>query len=149
MCHFTTLLAFQPLLSVYFYLSNAIFILTLNSNFANGGFVPIYLVIHYSLIIQNNSKFMLIRNLNRIRLFKKIQIFNFLQLQIPLQLPCYDFIPVINKLYTQNHNITFFKITFNTKFKIYQLPERDGRYVQSPRTYSPQHADLRLLAIPT
>ena len=30
-----------------------------------------------------------------------------------------------------------------------QLPLFDGRCVQGPGTYSPQHSDLRLLAIPT
>ena len=33
-------------------------------------------------------------------------------------------------------------------FGHFQLPWCDGRCVQDPGTYSPQHADLRLLAIP-
>ena len=36
-----------------------------------------------------------------------------------------------------------------TDFGHIQLPWCDGRCVQDPGTYSPQHADLRLLAIPT
>ena len=35
-----------------------------------------------------------------------------------------------------------------TDFGHYQLPWCDGRCVQDPGTYSPQHSDLRLLAIP-
>src|SRR5574344_1031870 len=36
-----------------------------------------------------------------------------------------------------------------TDFGHFQLPWCDGRCVQDPGTYSPQHSDLRLLAIPT
>src|SRR5213594_2804816 len=36
-----------------------------------------------------------------------------------------------------------------TGFMHYPLSGRDGRCVQGPGTYSPQHADLRLLATPT
>ncbi len=35
-----------------------------------------------------------------------------------------------------------------TDFGHFQLPWCDGRCVQDPGTYSPQHSDLRLLAIP-
>ena len=34
-------------------------------------------------------------------------------------------------------------------FRQNKLPWRDGRCVQDPGTYSPRHADPRLLAIPT
>ena len=34
-------------------------------------------------------------------------------------------------------------------FRLYQFPWCDGRCVQDPGTYSPWHADPRLLAIPT
>ena len=36
-----------------------------------------------------------------------------------------------------------------THFRYPRLPWLDGRCVQGPGTYSPQYADLRLLAIPT
>ena len=38
---------------------------------------------------------------------------------------------------------------YPTHFWHLPLPWCDGRCVQDPGTYSPQHADLRLLAIPT
>ena len=38
---------------------------------------------------------------------------------------------------------------WNTALGYYRLPWRDGRCVQDPGTYSPLHADERLLAIPT
>ena len=40
-------------------------------------------------------------------------------------------------------------IGYLTGFGCYQLSWCDGRCVQGPGTYSPQYADLRLLAIPT
>ena len=65
-----------------------------------------------------------------------------IQPQVPLRLPCYDFAPVTG-------------LTFITSacalgnFGRHRLPWRDGRCVQGPGTYSPRHADPRLLAIPT
>src|SRR3546814_3681515 len=38
---------------------------------------------------------------------------------------------------------------YTTLFRSIQLPWCDGRCVQDPGTYSPRHADPRLLAIPT
>ena len=38
---------------------------------------------------------------------------------------------------------------WTTDFGYYRLPWCDGRCVQGPGTYSPRHADPRLLAIPT
>jgi len=38
---------------------------------------------------------------------------------------------------------------YATDFGCYRLPWCDGRCVQGPGTYSPRHADPRLLAIPT
>ena len=53
-----------------------------------------------------------------------------IQPHLPIRLPCYDFTPV-------------------TGFGRSQLPWCDGRCVQGPGTYSPRHADPRLLATPT
>ncbi|KAF1854518.1 hypothetical protein Lal_00013077 [Lupinus albus] len=51
-----------------------------------------------------------------------------------------------------NHRPTFdgwLLSGYPTGFGCFQLSWCDGRCVQGPGTYSPQHADLRLLAIPT
>ncbi len=61
------------------------------------------------------------------------------QPQVPLRLPCYDFTSV-----TCQDVIKVDLISIKAK-----LPWCDGRCVQDPRTYSPWHADPRLLAIPT
>ena len=64
-----------------------------------------------------------------------------IQPQVPLRLPCYDFTPVADLAVDvpgQGHG-----------FGRGQLPWCDGRCVQGPGTYSPWHADPRLLAIPT
>ena len=67
-----------------------------------------------------------------------------IQPHLPIRLPCYDFTPVINPTLdgvlpkvrrpalgvTDSHGVT-------------------GGVYKAPGTYSPQHADLRLLAIPT
>ena len=55
------------------------------------------------------------------------------------RLPCYDVTPVIG----------FALGNFLANFGRPQLPWCDGRCVQGPGTYSPRHADPRLLAIPT
>ena len=47
--------------------------------------------------------------------------------QLPLRMPCYDFVPVTN--------LTFYRPT--PAFGYCQLPWRDGRCVQDSRTYSP------------
>ena len=58
---------------------------------------------------------------------------------LPIRIPCYDFTP-----------ITSFTLgPINRDFGCPSLSWYDGRCVQEPRTYSPQRADLRLLAIPT
>ena len=62
-----------------------------------------------------------------------------IQPQVPLRLPCYDFTPVIDPAVG----------AFKGDFRQNQLPWCDGRCVQGPGTYSPRHADPRLLAIPT
>ena len=49
--------------------------------------------------------------------------------QLPLRMPCYDFVPVIC--------LTFCRST--PTFGYYRLPWRDGRCVQDPRTYSTHH----------
>ena len=61
-----------------------------------------------------------------------------IQPHLPIQLPCYDFTPVIRPAF----DCCFLAV------RHFQLPWCDGRCVQDPGTYSPQHADLRLLAIP-
>jgi len=58
-----------------------------------------------------------------------------IQPQVPLRLPCYDFIP-ITKL-TFDHVIAGFGCS--------RLSWCDGRCVQGLGTYSPRHADPRLL----
>ena len=63
-----------------------------------------------------------------------------IQPQVPLRLPCYDFTPVADR--TVVKGISF-------ALRCNQLPWCDGRCVQDPGTYSPRHADARLLAIPT
>lgn len=77
--------------------------------------------------------------------YKKIDI---LQPQIPLRLPCYDFAPVLDRLYRriQTGNLPPISTPF---LSANPFPERDGRCVLSSRTDSPRHADSRLLAIPT
>ena len=62
-----------------------------------------------------------------------------IQPHLPIRLPCYDFTPVIG--------LTFG--SWLTDFGCSQLPWCDGRCVQGPGTYSPRHADPRLLATPT
>ena len=64
-----------------------------------------------------------------------------IQPHLPIRLPCYDFTPVISPAFSS------FRFWI-TDFGHYQLPWCDGRCVQDPGTYSPQHSDLRLLAIP-
>ena len=66
-----------------------------------------------------------------------------IQPHLPIRLPCYDFTPVIG--------LTFDSCSFRwlTGFGCSQLPWCDGRCVQGPGTYSPRHADPRLLATPT
>ena len=61
-----------------------------------------------------------------------------IQPHLPIRLPCYDFTPVTNPTLDE-------KIGFG----YYRLPWCDGRCVQDPGTYSPRHADPRLLATPT
>lgn len=67
-----------------------------------------------------------------------------IQPQVPLRLPCYDFTPVMKHTVVSG----LLAVTLPTS-GIPPLPWCDGRCVQDPGTYSPQYADLRLLAIPT
>ena len=67
-----------------------------------------------------------------------------IQPQVPLRLPCYDFTPVADLTVDAP-----LPEGWGHGFGRGQLPWCDGRCVQDPGTYSPQHADLRLLAIPT
>ena len=66
-----------------------------------------------------------------------------IQPHLPIRLPCYDFTPVIG--------LTFggCPLRWLTDFGCSRLPWCDGRCVQGPGTYSPRHADSRLLATPT
>ena len=66
-----------------------------------------------------------------------------IQPHLPIRLPCYDFTPVIS--------LTFggCSLRWLTDFGCSRLPWCDGRCVQGPGTYSPRHADSRLLATPT
>ena len=66
-----------------------------------------------------------------------------IQPQVLLRLPCYDFTPVISPTFGGS-----LLKGWVTDFGYYLLPWCDGRCVQDPGTYSPQHSDLRLLAIP-
>ena len=62
-----------------------------------------------------------------------------IQPHLPIRLPCYDFTPVTAPAFDR----------FYSGFGRERLPWCDGRCVQGPGPYSPQYADLRLLAIPT
>ena len=64
---------------------------------------------------------------------------------VPQRLPCYDFTPIIS------HTLGAYPPLrgWSNDFWYNQLSWCDGRCVQGPGTYSPQRADLRLLAIPT
>ena len=67
-----------------------------------------------------------------------------IQPQVPLRLPCYDFTPVTDPTVVRLPPKLAQRSSGRT-----QLPWCDGRCVQGPGTYSPRHADPRLLAIPT
>ena len=67
-----------------------------------------------------------------------------IQPHLPIRLPCYDFTPIIDPTLDG-----WLLKGYPTGFGCYQLSWCDGRCVQGPGTYSPQYADLRLLAIPT
>ena len=66
-----------------------------------------------------------------------------IQPHLPIRLPCYDFTPIICPTLGG-----WLLKGYPTDFGCYKLSWCDGRCVQGPGTYSPQHADLRLLAIP-
>ena len=67
-----------------------------------------------------------------------------IQPQVPLRLPCYDFTPVADLTVGASP-----PEGWDHDFGRGQLPWCDGPCVQDPGTYSPRHADPRLLAIPT
>ena len=96
-----------------------------------------------------------------------------IQPHLPIRLPCYDFTPVISpafgssvpllstndsyvprRIFIDENDLRSFSLAFMLTrgsvidFGHYRLPWCDGRCVQDPGTYSPQHSDLRLLAIP-
>jgi len=71
------------------------------------------------------------------------------QQQVPLRLPCYDFIPITNHRLLVDSSKTK-KISKPSVPSIRnQFLGRDGRSVLKLFRYSPQHGHLRLLAIPT
>ncbi len=66
-----------------------------------------------------------------------------IQPQVPLRLPCYDFTPITG------HTVgACLPKGWLNDFWYRRLSWCDGRCVQGPGTYSPRHADPRLLAIP-
>ena len=67
-----------------------------------------------------------------------------IQPHLPIRLPCYDFTPVTKPTVVTG----LLAVSLATSGKT-PLPWCDGRCVQGPGTYSPRHADPRLLAIPT
>jgi hypothetical protein len=68
-----------------------------------------------------------------------------IQPHLPIRLPCYDFTPLTNHTFG-----AFLPLRgWSSDFGCSQLGWCDGRCVQGPGTYSPRHADPRLLAIPT
>ena len=66
-----------------------------------------------------------------------------IQPHLPIRLPCYDFTPVTGSTFDSSLHKGWV-----TGFGHFRLPWCDGRCVQDPGTYSPRHADSRLLAIP-
>jgi hypothetical protein len=66
-----------------------------------------------------------------------------IQPHLPIRLPCYDFTPIICPTFGG-----WLPRGYLTDFGCYKLSWCDGRCVQGPGTYSPWHADPRLLAIP-
>ena len=74
-----------------------------------------------------------------IRLLRK----EVIQPQVLLRLPCYDFTPITNPTFGR----WLLTVTSRTS-GVARLSWCDGRCVQGPGTYSPRHADSRLLATP-
>jgi len=66
-----------------------------------------------------------------------------IQPHLPIRLPCYDFTPIIGPTFGG-----WLHKGYLTDFGCCRLSWCDGRCVQGPGTYSPRHADPRLLAIP-
>ena len=92
------------------------------------------LTIYIPRISKENNKLLSLRNFLR----KEV-----IQPQVPLRLPCYDFTPITAPTVVGclRGQLTYFWLR--------PLSWCDGRCVQGPGTYSPERADLRLLAIPT
>ncbi len=67
-----------------------------------------------------------------------------IQPHLPIRLPCYDFTP-----FTSFTLVVWLLTVTCDHFGCSPLRWCDGRCVQGPGTYSPRHADPRLLAIPT
>jgi len=62
-----------------------------------------------------------------------------IQPHLPVRLPCYDLTPVTGL--TLGASL----LRWASDFECYRFPWFDGRCVQFPGTYSPRHADARLL----
>ena len=85
------------------------------------------------------------RNLTGFISFEILHRKEVIQPHLPIRLPCYDFTPVANPTFGSSFSL----LSQVTDFGYYRLPWCDGRCVQGPGTYSPRHADSRLLAIPS
>ena len=81
--------------------------------------------------------------LNHVRYSENILRKEVIQPHLPIRLPCYDFTPIIYPTFGG-----WLHKGYLTDFGCYKLSWCDGRCVQGPGTYSPRHADPRLLAIP-
>ena len=68
-----------------------------------------------------------------------------IQPHLPVRLPCYDFTPLTLHTFDASAPIKGSAGGFGCR----RLGWCDGRCVQGPGTYSPRHADPRLLATPT
>src|SRR5690625_7795026 len=66
-----------------------------------------------------------------------------IQPHLPIRLPWYDSTPIIGPTFGG-----WFLKGYLTDFGCCQLSWCDGRCVQGPGTYSPRHADPRLIATP-
>ena len=96
-------------------------------------------VIGFVLHMREQEALLLLTEANSAFLRKEV-----IQPQVPLRLPCYDFTPITP--HTLGACLPW--RGWPSDFWYTQLSWCDGRCVQGPGTYSPERADLRLLAIP-
>ena len=69
------------------------------------------------------------------------------QLHVPVQPPCYDFVPVTDYL-TLTIKLKHTTLVHCNLAIGNRLPDRDGQFVRNFSAHSPRHDDPRLLAIP-